>query len=32
MLAVSLKGEGPGDGRLICEGIDVESEVVVCEK
>jgi hypothetical protein len=32
MLAVTLKGEGSGDGCLVCEGVDIEAEVVVCEE
>ena len=32
VLTVSLEGDGSGDGCLVGECIDVEAEVIVCEK
>jgi hypothetical protein len=32
MLAVSLEGQGSGNGCLVREGVDIEAQVIVCEE
>lgn len=32
VLTVALEGQGPGDGSLIGESVDIEAEIVICQE